>query len=88
MAKATKQWEKYTPEDPDEPTYDLSLTMREMGILIYNTPIGNSYDGYSVGWTVHQKLMRGMQALANRADSRLVEKMMDGPVGVEGQKGE
>lgn len=88
MTTATKPWEKYTPEDDGEPTIDLSLTMREMGIALLNTPIGNSYDGYSVSWTLHQKLMRGMQALANRQDSRLVEKMMEGPVGVEGRTGE
>lgn len=85
MALATKPWDKYTSEQADEPAIDVPLTMREMVIILLNVPVGNTLDGYAVGWTIHGKLMRGVQSFVNRLDDQIVQKMMATPVTDGGQ---
>jgi len=60
---ATKPYGTYKAEPEGEPTVDVGLTMRECVHILSVLSVGHTWDGYSTGYSVLQKLLAGVNNL-------------------------
>ena len=78
---ATPPFNDFQPEAEDEPTVDVSFTMRELTHIVSSIAANYIWGGWNTGFAIHQKCWPAIARLQRVGDEKMVTKMMAAPVG-------